>query len=207
MRIKKAGAALLALCVLLCCLVPAFAAQPEVTDLPGSNVGYLFDAQTGTLKLVLTHGAKSGDICDNPTDGAMFPMADQIKTVELAPWIYGIGDRAFADLPNLENVWLPATVREIGRNAFDGCGTFAVHYDGSQEEWNKVEIAKENEALQAAFMIYGSFETDPGEPDVEPTVEPKPENLCRWCNTVHGDGFFERIVAWFHGVLATLFKR
>ena len=56
-------------------------------------------------------------------------------------------------------------------------------------------------------VIYGSFEDDPGEPDIEPTVEPKPENLCRWCNTVHGDSFFEKVVAWFHGVLATLFRR
>ena len=59
-----------------------------------------------------------------------------------------------------------------------------------------------------AAVVFGSFD-DPGASgtDVEPTVEPKPENLCRWCNTVHGDSFFEKVVAWFHGVLATLFRR
>lgn len=30
---------------------------------------------------------------------------------------------------------------------------------------------------------------------------------CPWCDKEHGSGFFQRIIAWFHGILAKLFKR
>ena len=204
---KKGGAVLLALCVLLCCMIPAFAEEPQPVDLPGANVGYLLDAETGTMLIVLTHGGKSGRIGDNPNSGAMIPDAENVKTVEIMPWVTAIGSRAFAGFTNLTTIKIPSTVHEIGEKAFDGCGPLTVYYNGTPEEWTEIDFGAGNEQLKGALVIYGSFEDDPGEPDIEPTVEPKPENLCRWCNTVHGDSFFQRIVAWFHGVLATLFKR
>ena len=207
MSIKKTGAVLLALCVLLCCLVPAFAAEPEVKKLPGANVGYTFDSESGTMTIVLTGGAKSGRIGDNPGDGAMIFEADAVKTVQIAPWITAIGSRAFAGFDSLETVWIPKTVKEIGAGAFAGCGQLTVHYSGTEEEWGEIEFGEDNDWVKTAFMIFGSFDDDPGDPDVEPTVEPKPDNLCPWCNTVHGDGFFQRIVAWFHSILAKIIRK
>ena len=204
---KRGGAVLLALCLLLCCMVPAFAEEQKPVALPGSNVGYLFDAETGTMTIVLTHGAKSGKIGDNPNEGAMIPDADKVKRVEIAPWVTAIGDRAFAGFTGLETIRIPFTVREIGDKVFDGSGPLSIYYDGTPENWSEIELGAGNERIKNATVIYGSFEDDPGNPDVEPTVEPKPENLCRWCDTVHGDSFFQKIVAWVHGVLATLFRR
>ena len=204
---RKSGAVLLALCMLLCCMIPALAEEPKPTDLPGANVGYVLDAETGTMVIVLTHGGKSGRIGDNPNSGAMIPDADKVKQVEIAPWVTAIGTRAFAGFTNLETIKIPSTVREIGDKVFDGSGPLTIYYDGTPEEFSEIELGEGNERIKNAFVIYGSFEDDPGEPDVDPTVEPKPENLCRWCNTVHGDSFLQKIVAWFHSVLATLFKR
>lgn len=204
---RKGGAVLLTLCMLLCCMIPAFAEEPKPIDLPGSNVGYLFDAETGTMTIVLTHGGKSGSIGDNPNSDAMIPDADKVKHIEIAPWVTGIGERAFAGFTGLETIRIPFTVREIGDKVFDGSGPLTIYYDGKPEEWTEIELGAGNERIKDAIVIYGSFEDDPGEPDIEPTVEPKPENLCRWCNTVHGDSFFEKVVAWVHGVLATLFRR
>ena len=207
MSMKKTGAVLLTVCLLLCCLIPAFAAEPEVKKLPGANVGYTFDSETGTMTILLTHGAKSGRIGDNPTDGAVIPEAAEVKTVRIAPWITAIGSRAFAGFTGLESVWIPNTVGEIGAGAFEGCGRLAVHYSGTEEEWAEIAFGEDNDWVETAIMIYGSFEDDPGNPDVEPTVEPKPDNLCPWCNTVHGDGFFQRIVAWFHSILAKIIRK
>ena len=49
---------------------------------------------------------------------------------------------------------------------------------------------------------------EPAEPDPPPggTTE-SDEDKCPWCGEVHGDGFFQKIVAWFHGILAKLFRR
>ena len=205
--IKTGGAVLLALCVLLCCLVPAFAEEPKPIALPGSNVGYTIDESTGTMTIVLTHGAKSGKIGDNPNEGAIIPDADKVKRVEIAPWVTAIGDRAFAGFTSLETIQIPFTVREIGDKVFDGSGPLTICYDGKPEEFKEIELGAGNERIKNAVVNYGSFEDDPGKTDVEPTIEPKPENLCRWCDTVHGDGFLQKITAWFHSVLAALFKR
>ena len=106
---RKGGAVLLTLCMLLCCMIPAFAEEPKPIDLPGSNVGYLFDAETGTMTIVLTHGGKSGSIGDNPNSGAMIPDADKVKHIEIAPWVTGIGERAFAGFTGLETIRIPFT--------------------------------------------------------------------------------------------------
>ena len=198
---------LLAVCVLLCCMTPAFAEAPKPIDLPGANVGYILDEETGTMKIVLTHGGKSGSIGDNPTGGAMIPDAEKVKRIEIEPWVTAIGDHAFAGFTNLETILIPSTVREIGDKVFDGSGPLTIWYYGEPADWNEIEIGEGNDRIESASFIYGSFEDDPGDPYIEPTIEPKPENLCRWCNTVHGDSFFQKVVAWFHGVLATLFRR
>lgn len=207
MSMKRTGAVLLAVCLLLCCLVPAFAAEPEVKKLPGANAGYTVDSETGVMKIVLTGGAKSGTIGDNPTEGAMIPEADEVRTVWIDPWITEIGTRAFAGFENLESIWIPRTVKVIGDDVFAGSGSPVIHYSGTEEEWGEIEFGEDNDWVKTAMIIYGSFEDDPGNPDVEPTVEPKPDNLCPWCSTVHGDGFFQRVVAWFHSILAKIIRK
>ncbi len=45
----------------------------------------------------------------------------------------------------------------------------------------------------------------PDVPDT-PQDETPPTAKCPWCDEVHGSGFFQRIIAWFHNLLAKLFK-
>lgn len=205
--LNRCGALLLMLCVLLCCLVPAFAEAQKPVALPGSNVGYLFDEATATMVIVLTHGAKSGEIGDNTADGALIPDADRVKHVEIAPWICAIGARAFADFNNLETIAIPQTVREIGADAFQNCGAFTVTFAGTREQWNEIRFGERNDWAETAAVRFPNGEPDPAEPGSGPVTEPEPEPLCRWCNRTHTDGFFQKIVAWFHSVLARLFKR
>ena len=47
--------------------------------------------------------------------------------------------------------------------------------------------------------------TNPTEPVTEPTGEAERDpDACAWCGQVH-EGFFQRIVGWFHSILANLF--
>ncbi len=199
---QKWLALLLCLCVALSSLIPAFAADGEATGKLGFNVGYTLDETTGEVLIFLMNGAKSGSMAGF----AQSPFSDpaKVKTVRIDPWVHNIGAGAFAGCVNLTEIWIPFTVSEIGADAFAGCSGFTVRYDGSEEAWKTVQIGGGNEALTAAPLIIGPFEDAP---ITEPTVEPKPENLCPWCDTVHGDGFFQRIVAWFHSILAKIIRK
>ena len=59
--------------------------------------------------------------------------------------------------------------------------------------------------LTAPITFYAVWEknvpidtTDPGTPDA-------PVNVCRWCGGDHSNGFFQKIIGFFHNILANLF--
>ena len=207
MRMKKTVALLLTFCLLVCLLVPAFAESGVTTGKLGSMVEYTLNEETGELFIHLTDGPKSGPMGDFTPDSSPFSDPTKIKTVVIAPWVLSIGAYVFAGCVNLTEITIPATVTEIGAGAFQDCGDFTVRYGGSQEGWSEIELGENNGWVKTVRFTYDTLEDDPGEPDAEPTIEPKPDNLCPWCNTVHGDGFFQRIVAWFHGILARIIRK
>ena len=59
--------------------------------------------------------------------------------------------------------------------------------------------------LTAPITFYAVWEknvpvdtTDPGTPDA-------PVNVCRWCGGDHSNGFFQKIIGFFHNILARIF--
>lgn len=54
-----------------------------------------------------------------------------------------IEDRAFGASPKnkeLERIFLPATLKRIGKNIFDGCDALSeLHFEGTKEEWERIE--------------------------------------------------------------------
>ena len=209
MQIKRTVLSLL-LCfsLLLCAAAPAFAAEPEETierGKLGATVKYELDRETGVLQISLAGGAKSGRMNDFTDTPLAYP--EDVGTIVIEPWMLNIGSSVFAGCKNLNAITIPKTVRSIGADAFKDCGDFTVRYGGTQEEWDAIEIDKTNDWVKTAFFVYGPPEEVPENPYTELEIEPKPETLCRWCNTIHGDSFFQRIVAWFHGILAKLFRK
>ena len=62
--------------------------------------------------------------------------------------IMGIAPEAFKDEAKLEEVVIPVTVKEIGKDAFLNCDNITkVTFLGTKEEWEKVDIEKGNESL------------------------------------------------------------
>ena len=91
-----------------------------------------------------------------------------------------IEDYAFYDCRALESINIPKSVICIGREAFRYCSSlYDVYYEGSEEEWNAIEIGEYNTALENATIHFGAAsepstgcEHNTGEHTVIARVEP-----------------------------------
>lgn len=103
------------------------------------------------------------------TIGTQAFASTAISTFGLPQTLTTLGERAFAntkltstiipaaltEIPagcyfgctQLSSVEIPKTVTAIGKDAFGGCDNLIVEYDGTQEQWDAIEIASGNEAL------------------------------------------------------------
>lgn len=62
--------------------------------------------------------------------------------------IMGIAPEAFKDEAKLEEVVIPVSIKEIGKDAFLNCNNIAkVTFLGTKDEWEKVDIEEGNESL------------------------------------------------------------
>ena len=64
--------------------------------------------------------------------------------------VTGIGSAAFSGCGSLKNVTIPASVTEIGDQAFAGCSLTDVYYGGSGEQWNALENRPEAEYVHSS---------------------------------------------------------
>ena len=72
----------------------------------------------------------------------------QIKRITIPDGVERIGMGAFNDCSNLLTIFIPDSVSYIGNYAFFFCYTLKnVHYYGSQEQWDAIEIGADNENL------------------------------------------------------------
>ena len=66
-----------------------------------------------------------------------------------------IDSNVFKNQP-ITSVTLPEIITDIGRRAFMGCSSLTdVYFDGSEAQWNEVNIASGNEALEDAHIHFG----------------------------------------------------
>lgn len=132
-------------------------------NLPVLDGGKTYDVRSETF--YANDAILSVNIPDCVTEiGARaFENCDNLKIISGCTGLVKIGERAFADCRMLESValvkvetigygafansrplkalTLPATVKEIGRGAFNGC-TAEISFSGSLEEWGKVILAE-----------------------------------------------------------------
>ena len=65
-----------------------------------------------------------------------------------------IGNNAFANCENLDNILIPESITKILKNAFSETRPGGVFYSGSKENWDKVIIEEGNIYLKAALHFY-----------------------------------------------------
>lgn len=105
----------------------------------GEGINWTLD-QEGTLKI-----SGIGSIEDHA-----FEMNGMIKSIVIEEGIEKIGDNAFCKCKYLEEITIPTSMKSIGENAFSECDSLMnVYYNGTQEEWEAVDIGLGNDVLIA----------------------------------------------------------
>lgn len=89
-------------------------------------------------------------------DGA-FNRCSALKSVVLPEGLEQINAKLFKYCSALESVSIPAGVSAIGEEAFFKCSALStVSYAGSAEQWNAIEVAAYNDALESAQKSFAA---------------------------------------------------
>ena len=84
-----------------------------------------------------------------------FCDSDNLNVVTIGNSVQIIGYGAFQDCDRLTTVTIPGSVQTIDSGAFQSCDRLAdVYYEGTQAQWNTVEIGRSNGSLQEATIHF-----------------------------------------------------
>lgn len=122
-------------------------------NVDANNACYASDEE-GVLfnknKTVLIQYPVGKNISSDLIPSGAYTIPDGVKSIEKS---------AFEDCHTLRSLTIPRSVTTIGENAFVGVYWLAyVYYEGTQEEWNRIEISEGNDCLNVEkFMFRGDF--------------------------------------------------
>ena len=78
-----------------------------------------------------------------------------MKRISLSEGIKSIPNSVFGGCSSLITIVIPASLKSIGPNAFNGALSLEkVYYRGSEEEWNSIDISYANFGLDNAKIIF-----------------------------------------------------
>ena len=86
--------------------------------------------------------------------GSSICPQESLQTLVLSEGLTKIGSWAFADTPELKEVYLPKSLTEIDSCAFLRSGITKVYYAGSEDEWKAINVKSSNEPLSDAEIVY-----------------------------------------------------
>lgn len=89
------------------------------------------------------------------SDGC-FHVCKSLTSIIVPNGISLIGSYAFSNCYDLNAVFIAKSVNTINNSSFFGTRITKVHYEGSQDEWNKVQIGARNDPLINASFVYNS---------------------------------------------------
>ncbi len=90
-------------------------------------------------------------------DSDAFENCTSLTSCTIGSSVATIDTEAFSGCTSLESIILPISLTSIGDNCFLNCSGFKyVFYQGSEDEWNQIQIGNYNTDLENAFIHYNS---------------------------------------------------
>ena len=96
-----------------------------------------------------------------PSDGSVtkigehaFSCLGELTGVTIPAGVTEIGDYAFSGCDGMTGVVLPASLKKIGDGAFEDMELIDVYFDGTEAQWNAIEIGEGNEGLTEASVHF-----------------------------------------------------
>ena len=104
--------------------------------------------------------------------------------------VTAIGANVFADHTELRLLLLPATLVNVGKNAFNDCDFWHILFAGTEEQWYAITFASGNDALE-----YGTVHCEAGEtamlPGTQVSCVEMPLQECSLCGDILLDETYE----------------
>ena len=111
---------------------------------------FAFNECGGLRSVVIPGGVASIEM-------SAFHACTNLRSVVISHGVTSIAGSAFGWCGNLTDVTIPDSVSDIESYAFSGCGRLAsVYYGGSEEQWEAVSIADNNDPLLNAVVYCNS---------------------------------------------------
>lgn len=90
------------------------------------------------------------------TGAAAFRDFSVLEYAEVSEGVSTIGAETFRHCPNLRAVSLPASLKTVMHNAFGDCPELKrIYFGGSEEQWKKITVHFDNQALENAAVDFG----------------------------------------------------
>ena len=118
----------------------------------------LADTETKVVKIPKRAVNKWGNEVDVAGFMAeVFQDNETVTDIILHTGIRGVPDAAFRGCKNLKRITIPKGVRRFGEDVFSGCDSLEdVYYEGTKEEWEKVEIYQGERVVELGDLVPGT---------------------------------------------------
>ncbi len=95
-------------------------------------------------------------------DYCAFRYCTKLKSINLPSGFSQIDEEAFYGCTSIKSIYLPSDITQIGKNAFYDCKSLTdVYYEGSEEDWNNININKDGNSYLLLFStIHYNYDMD-----------------------------------------------
>lgn len=83
-----------------------------------------------------------------------FAKCDKLQSIKIPQKVVTLDDSTFSYCFSLKSLFIYNTLTSIGNYVFDVCPLEKIYYSGSEEEYNNISVASNNDSIKGASVFY-----------------------------------------------------